>query len=161
MVKIFHQNNGKPVTVYINPELIDPDEDFRHHEEGQILFIKDENDEKLFYGIVLRYENIYFESFIVDDEPSPDGSFHATRYWEIMLPLSECDILLLDADLEILVTRNWDVFRIPFRYLLNSSADDAETQLEFLGNHSPSVVERLCHAVVRDRRVYHFDDLYI
>lgn len=67
-----------------------------------------------------------------------------THLGSLEIETEQWGIMLLDTEAEIFITRNWNVFRIPFRSLLQSrSKDDLRYNPEFLGNYTPSVEERV------------------
>ena len=67
-----------------------------------------------------------------------------THIGSLEIETEQWGIMLLDTEAEIFITRNWNVFRIPFRSLLQSrSKDYLRYNPEFLGNYTPSVEERV------------------
>ena len=90
-----------------------------------------------------------------------DGLPCADFLGEISLDLLvDWDIMLLDTEAEIFITRDWDVYRIPFRYLLKDDTEDRTChKLEFLGNYAPSVEDRIIGIVGIRGREYEIDRL--
>lgn len=125
----FHINENKYIIVQDTEGL------FQIIGNEQVIVIDDINNPNILYIVSLRYGNMI--SFEIDKIDLQNRV--SNQQWGVSILLDEKDVLLLDLDAEIIVTRDFDVYRLPFRYLLLSrSEDDFCRDLEYLGNCKPT-----------------------
>lgn len=150
MAERFRINDNKSIF------LQDTDGLFQIIGNEQVIVIDDSNNPNILYIVSLRYGNMI--SFEIDILPPPDsdGITYANCQWGVSILLDERDVLLLDLDSEIIITRNYDVFRIPFRYLLLSRSDDDFCRdLEYLGSYKPTTAAQ--EQIVIRGKTYNFN----
>lgn len=152
-IERFHRINGRHIDIYTEGE-------YQIIDRNETVVIEDEIDSDLWYEVTFFDAAVFFTMYgMIPLEQ--DGLPCADFLGEISLDLLvDWDIMLLDTEAEIFITRNWDVYRIPFRYLLQSQSEDYLCHnLEFLGNYAPSVEDRIIGIVGIRGREYEIDRL--
>lgn len=152
-VQRFHRLNGKHIDVYTEGE-------YQIIDHNETVVIEEGADSDLWYEVTFFDEVIFFAIYSLLPL-NENGVQYADFVDEISLDLLiDWDIMILDTDAEIFITRNWDVYRIPFRHLLKSGTDDKTCEeLEFLGNYTPSVEDRIFGLTEIRGRDYDIDRL--
>lgn len=131
MAERFHIGDERFITVYDTEGL------FQIVDSEEAIVIDDLNKPQIMYVVFVLGNVIVFDVDIL--EQTGVASYSSQTIWTLSLLLAEWDILILDLYAEIFITRNYDVYRLPFRYLLLSrSEDDLCRDLEFLGNYQPT-----------------------
>lgn len=150
-IEQFHTKDGKHIIIYTDGlyQIVD---------DIEIIVIEDGKNPDMFYDVMLYGHNIEFSSYGLD---SPDrGGKEYVNMWQLRIDLAEWDVMLLDTEAEILITRSWDIYRIPFRYLLQSYSEDYSCHnLEFLGNYAPDIEEWIFGIVEIRGKEYDIDRL--
>ncbi len=152
-IERFHRYNGKHIDVYTEGE-------YQIIERNETVVIEDETDSDLWYEVTFFDDIIFFTMYgLIPLEK--DGIPCADFLEEISLDLLiDWEVMVLDTDAEIFITRNWEVYRIPFRYLLKSGTENKTCkELEFLGNYTPSVEEKILGLTEIRGRYYDIDRL--